>query len=58
MGHRHLLEPTPAGGSRLTNTIYIEGPLAWFWRRALGPRAAKALPDGQRAAVDIAAPGP
>ena len=27
MGHRHLVEPTESG-SRLTNTIYIEGPLA------------------------------
>ena len=27
MGHRHLVEPTPTG-TRLTNTIYIDGPLA------------------------------
>jgi hypothetical protein len=26
MGHRHLVEPTANGASRLTNTIYIEGP--------------------------------
>jgi polyketide cyclase/dehydrase/lipid transport protein len=58
IGHRHLVEPTPAGGSRLTNTIYIEGPLAGFWRRVLGPAAARALPEGQRAAVAIPSPSP
>ena len=54
MGHRHLLEPTPVGGSRLTNTIYIEGPFAFLWRRILGPAAARTLPDAQRAVVDLA----
>ena len=37
MGHRHLVEATDGSGSRLTNTIYIEGPLAWLWRRVMGP---------------------
>lgn len=54
MGHRHLVEPLPSGGSRLTNTIYIEGPLAAIWRRVLGPAAARALPDAQRAVVTLA----
>jgi Polyketide cyclase / dehydrase and lipid transport len=54
MGHRHLVEPTPEGGSRLTNAIHIEGPLAPLWRRVLGPRAAKALPDSQAAILEIA----
>ena len=54
MGHRHLLEPRGEGGCRLENTIYIEGPLAFLWRRVMGPRAARALPDGQRAAVTLA----
>ncbi len=58
IGHRHLVEPTPAGGSRLTNTIYIEGPLAGLWRRVLGPAAARALPEGQRSAVAIPSPSP
>jgi hypothetical protein len=53
MGHRHLIEPT-AGGSRLTNTIYIEGALAPLWRRILGPAAARTLPDAQRAVVELA----
>ena len=53
MGHRHLVEPTESGGSRLTNTIYIEGPLAPIWRRIMGPRAAKSLPDAQRAVVEL-----
>jgi hypothetical protein len=53
MGHRHLVEPTTDGGSRLTNTIYIEGPLAPIWRRLMGPRAVKSLPDAQRAIVEI-----
>jgi len=53
MGHRHLVEPTTEG-SRLTNTIYIEGPLAPLWRRVLGPAAARALPEAQRATVALA----
>jgi Polyketide cyclase / dehydrase and lipid transport len=55
MGHRHLVEPTAGGGSRLTNTIYIEGSLAWLWRRILGPAAARTLPDAQRAIMVLAA---
>ncbi|HVY77014.1 MAG TPA: SRPBCC family protein [Solirubrobacterales bacterium] len=54
MGHRHLVEPAAAGGSALTNTIYIEGPLAPLWRRILGPAAARTLPDAQRAAIELA----
>jgi len=57
MGHRHLVEPSADGGCRLTNTIYIEGPLAPLWRRVLGPRAAKTLPAAQRAIVGLAATG-
>lgn len=53
MGHRHLVEPTESGGCRLTNTIYIEGPLAPIWRRLMGPRAAKTLPGAQRAVVEL-----
>jgi hypothetical protein len=53
IGHRHLIEPTGSGGSRLTNTIYIEGPLASVWRRIMGPRAEKGLPDAQRAIFEI-----
>jgi polyketide cyclase/dehydrase/lipid transport protein len=54
MGHRHLVEPVPEGGSLLTNTIYIDGHLASLWRRILGPAAARTLPDAQRAVVDLA----
>lgn len=54
MGHRHLVEPTDSGGSRLTNTIYIEGALAPLWRRIMGPAAARSLPDAQHAVVDLA----
>lgn len=54
MGHRHLVEPT-ADGSRLTNTIYIEGPLAPLWRRILGPAAVRTLPDAQLAVAKLAA---
>lgn len=53
MGHRHLIEPN-GDGSRLVNTIYIEGALAPPWRRVLGPAAARALPDAQRAVVQLA----
>ncbi len=59
MGHRHLVEPATGGGCRLTNTIYIEGPLAFFWRRVLGPAAARSLPGAQNAIVSLARePGP
>lgn len=54
MGHRHLIEPVGETGSRLVNTIYIEGPLSALWRRIMGPAAARALPDAQRAATDLA----
>ena len=53
MGHRHLIEPA-TGGCRLTNTIYIEGPLAPLWRRVIGPAAARSLPAAQRAIVALA----
>lgn len=53
MGHRHLIEPTP-DGSRLINTIYIEGPLAPLWRRIMGPAAARTLPEAQHAIVALA----
>jgi len=53
MGHRHLVEPA-GGGSRLTNTIYIEDPLTSLWRRILGPAAARTLPDAQREIVRLA----
>jgi Polyketide cyclase / dehydrase and lipid transport len=56
MGHRHLVEAA-GGGSRLTNTIYVEGPLAGLWRRVLGPRAARSLPGAQRAIVELAEAG-
>ncbi len=54
MGHRHLLEPLPDGGTRLTNTIYLHGLLAGLWARVLGRRAAAALPDGQRQIAELA----
>jgi hypothetical protein len=57
MGHRHLLEPLPGGGCRLTNTIYIEGALAGLWWPLLGPRAVKSLPGAQRAAAELATLG-
>lgn len=53
MGHRHLVEPTD-GGSLITNTIYIEGPLAAAWRRIMGPAAERSLPGAQRAVVELA----
>jgi hypothetical protein len=54
MGHRHLVETTDGGGSRLTNTIYIDGPLAPLWRRLMGPAAVRALPKAQHAVVEMA----
>ena len=57
MGHRHAIEGTGDDGSRLTNTIYIEGALAALWRRVLGPAAARSLPGAQRAVVELARSG-
>ena len=54
MGHRHLLEPRD-GGVRLTNTIYIEGPLSALWSRVLGGSAERAASEGQREAAGLAA---
>lgn len=53
MGHRHELEPT-ADGVRLTNTIYIRGPLARLWAPILGPQAKKGLSSWQRRAAALA----
>jgi len=58
MGHRHLIEANGSGGSRLVNTIYIEGPLAPLWRRILGPAATRSLPGAQRVVVELARDGP
>ncbi len=55
MGHRHLVESLPTGGARLTNTIYIRGPLHLLWTRLLGRKAAGALADGQRLIAELAA---
>jgi Polyketide cyclase / dehydrase and lipid transport len=54
MGHRHTIEPAAEGGSRLTNTIYIEGRLTPIWRRILGPAAARTLPDAQCVIAEMA----
>ena len=55
MGHRHLVEARQSGGCRLTNTIYIEGPLTPLWRHILGPAATRSLPNAQRAIVALSA---
>jgi hypothetical protein len=56
MGHRHMVK-AEGGGSRLTNTIYMDGPMAWLWRRVMGPRAARTLPAAQRAVAELAGEG-
>ena len=53
MGHRHLIEST-ADGVRLTNTIYIDGPLARLWGPILGPTARRGMPGWQRKIGDLA----
>jgi hypothetical protein len=55
MGHRHELEPI-AGGVRLRNTIYLDGPLARAWAPVLGRAARRGLPGWQQAAAELAAP--
>ena len=52
LAHRHELEPD-AVGTRLTNTISIEGPMAWLWSRILGPQAVKGLPEWQAAIAEL-----
>jgi hypothetical protein len=56
IGHRHRLEPI-ATGTRLTNTIYVAGPLSAVWRVLAGRRAARALLVGQRALAQLATGG-
>ena len=55
MGHRHALEPIPAG-TRMRNTIYFSGPLAPLWARLMGKRAAGALGEGQRRMAELVGP--
>jgi hypothetical protein len=55
MAHRHELSPDGSGGTRLVNTISLDGPLVPLWARLLGRRAARALPASQRAIVELAA---
>lgn len=54
MGHRHEIERT-TDGVRLTNTIYIVGPLARLWSPILGPPARRGLPGWQRRIGEVAA---
>lgn len=56
MGHRHVVEPT-ADGVRLTNTIYIDGPLARVWALVLGRQAKRGLPGWQSKVLELAAAG-
>jgi hypothetical protein len=58
MGHRHLLEEVEGGRTRLRNTIYLRGPLAGFWARVVGRRAAAALTASQAAIAGLAGPAP
>jgi hypothetical protein len=53
MGHRHQIEPT-ADGLRLTNTLYLDGPLARLWSLVVGPQVRRGLPEWQRKAVEVA----
>ena len=53
MGHRHEIEPT-ADGVRLTNTLYLDGPLARLWALVVGPQVRRGLPEWQRKAVEVA----
>jgi len=54
MGHRHVIEPA-ADGAILINTIYLTGPLARVWSVLVRRRAARALPQSQRAIEQLAA---
>jgi hypothetical protein len=38
MGHEHRLEPVPAGGVRIHNRLYLDGPLERLYAAALGGR--------------------
>ena len=33
---RHLIEPLPEGGSTVSVTVTLAGPLGWFWNLVLG----------------------
>ena len=53
LAHRHLLEPDAVGGTRLTNPISIDGPMAWLWSRVIGRTAARGLPEWQAAIAEL-----
>ena len=53
MGHRHAIEPI-TGGVRLSNTIYIAGPLSSLWSLILGAQAKRGLAGWQQRAADLA----
>lgn len=38
MGHEHRVEPAARGGARVTNRLYIEGPLARVYGALMGRR--------------------
>jgi hypothetical protein len=49
---RHLVEPTPADGTRVTVTVTLSGPFGWFWNLALGKGLRASLqPDLDRLAI-------
>jgi hypothetical protein len=53
MGHRHALEPIP-DGVRLTNTLYLTGPLARVWALLMGWKVRRGMPRWQREAAELA----
>ena len=52
LGHRHALEPIP-DGVRLTNTLYLKGPLARVWAMLMARTVRPGLPRWQRQAVEL-----
>jgi hypothetical protein len=54
---RHELAPVAGGGARVTSTVALDGPLARWWARRIGPRVQRTLPTAQRAAAALARRG-
>lgn len=48
----HELEETP-DGLRLTNTLWVTGPLKWLWIKLVAKNVADSVPSENQALVDL-----
>jgi hypothetical protein len=50
----HHLVSVAGGATRVEIEVSMEGPLAWFWRRAVGRGVARSTPEGLAGLVTVA----